>query len=126
MPADLVSRHFQLHQDILSELGHTLAREARVLDFGCGTGAMVAEYRRRGYEAYGCDPRLEQASDTMRRSDPDSSEIPFADQSFDFVFSDQVLEHVRDHAGVFAEIKRVMKPGAISLHIFPARWKPTE
>ena len=52
--------------------------------------------------------------------------LPFADNTFDFVFSDQVLEHVQDHNLAFAEIARVMKPGGISLHIFPARLKPTE
>jgi SAM-dependent methyltransferase len=119
----MVERHFQLHQDILRALGHELAPGAAVLDFGCGAGGMVAEYRRRGFAAFGCDPRVAEETDALRRMD---ARIPFDDNSFDFVFSDQVLEHVPDHAAVLAEIHRVLRPGGVSLHIFPSRWKPLE
>lgn len=120
------AQHLELHRKILSELGYSLKSRAHVLDFGCGAGKMVAEYRRRGYEAFGCDLQVTKQSENVRAVDPGTFRLPFADESFDFVFSDQVLEHVQNYAVTFAEIKRVMKPGAISLHIFPARLKPTE
>jgi SAM-dependent methyltransferase len=120
------SQHFQLHRNILKELGFSLAPGAKVLDFGCGAGAMVAEYRSAGYEAFGCDIELAEQTDLLKRIDTGSYGLPFPEGSFDFVFSDQVFEHVKNLALAVGEIHRVMKPGAVSLHIFPARWKPVE
>ncbi len=119
-------RHLKLHQDILREVGQVLQPGARVLDFGCGAGKMVQEYCAAGYDAFGCDISIVDESERLRRIDEKNGLIPFADSLFDFVFSDQVLEHVQDHALAFAELARVLKPGGISLHIFPARLKPTE
>ena len=46
---------------------------------------------------------------------------PYADGSLDFVVSNQVLEHVADHAFVFREICRCLRPGGIAVHLFPVR-----
>ncbi len=124
MPASIIAQHFALHQAVLGEFGVALPAGAEVLDYGCGKGEMVEEYERRGLAAFGCDPRLTVATDTLRRMD--DFRIPFPDNSFAFVFSDQVMEHVQDHAAAAREIWRVLQPGGVSLHIFPARWKPLE
>lgn len=126
MTSNPTARHLQLHQNILAELGHTLEPGTRVLDFGCGAGKMVEEYCASGYDAFGCDLLVSDHSERLRRIDAETGQLPFADNTFDFVFSDQVLEHVQDHEAAFAEIARVIKPGGISLHLFPARLKPTE
>lgn len=120
------AQHFQLHRNILNDLGYQLNPGATVLDFGCGRGEMVAEYRQSGYQAYGCDLQIANETEFVRGIDPQSHRLPFEDNLFDFVFSDQVLEHVQRQDQAFSEIKRVMKPGAISLHIFPAKLRPTE
>jgi SAM-dependent methyltransferase len=41
----------------------------------------------------------------------DAARLPFADGAVDFVFSDQVIEHVDDDAVMAAEIARVLRPG---------------
>jgi len=124
MKTELTSRHLELHRNILRELGHVLKPGASVLDFGCGAGSMVDEYCSAGYDAFGCDIRLPEVSERLRPISSQDCSLPFPDESFDFVFSDQVMEHVQDHSRAFSEIKRVMKPGAISLHVFPAKLKP--
>ena len=126
MEPNSTSRHLELHRNILRDLGHALEPGACVLDFGCGAGNMVKEYCAAGYDAYGCDVRITDETERVRSIDPQHGSLPFSDGSFDFVFSDQVMEHVMDHSRAFSEIKRVMKPGAISLHIFPAKLKPVE
>jgi SAM-dependent methyltransferase len=125
MKSHSTSRHLELHRSILRELGHVPKAGARVLDFGCGAGQMVEEYCAAGYDAYGCDIRITDESERLRRIDADGS-LPFPASTFDFVFSDQVMEHVQDHSRAFAEIARVMKPDALSMHIFPAKLKPVE
>ena len=122
----IITRHFTLHQAILGEFGVVLPAGAKVLDFGCGKGAMVEEYAQHGFAGYGCDPRLSDETDTLRQMKAPDYRIPFPDNTFAFVFSDQVMEHVQDHAAASAEIYRVLQPGGISLHLFPSRWKPLE
>jgi SAM-dependent methyltransferase len=46
--------------------------------------------------------------------------MPFPDDSFDVVFSSNVLEHVRDRRRLYAEIGRVLKPGGYCLHAMPS------
>lgn len=126
MKTPLSSQHLELHRKILYELGVILKDKARVLDYGCGAGEMVAEYRAAGFDAYGCDIDLANESDRLRSINLANGALPFPDAWFDFVYSDQVMEHVQDHETAFSEIARVMKPGAIGLHIFPAKLKPLE
>ena len=55
--------------------------------------------------------------------------LPFADNSFDVVLSNHVIEHVgsrREQAGHLAEIHRVMKPAAIGYLAVPNRWMLVE
>jgi len=52
--------------------------------------------------------------------------LPFADDSFDFVISDQVFEHVKNYDETLSEIRRVLKPDGVSLHFFPSRYTPIE
>lgn len=47
----------------LKDLNFTLSDHATVLDFGCGSGAQVKEYRRLGYEAFGCDLQFKDGPD---------------------------------------------------------------
>ena len=103
MRSDVTSRHLELHRNILSELDHTLGAGARVLDFGCGAGKMVEEYCAAGYDAFGCDIRVAHESERVRPLDEKTRSLPFADATFDFVFSDQVLEHVDDLLAVLGK-----------------------
>jgi SAM-dependent methyltransferase len=110
---------------IAEDLGYKVHTPATVLDFGCGVGDAVMAWRAAGHEAVGCDIVLERPGEWLY-SIEEPYRLPFADATFDLVVSNQVLEHVQDHDAVFAEIKRVLKPGALSLHLFPSRWAPKE
>jgi SAM-dependent methyltransferase len=99
---------------------------ARVLEIGAGTGKQALEIRRRGFDI----EAIEIASSNYKGdqlvpiTDYDGSHIPFPDASFDVVFSSNVLEHVRDLPGLYAEIRRVMRPGAICVHVLPTHaWR---
>jgi len=117
--------------------------DARVLDFGCGYGDIVGEFRTRGFEADGVDivPFWGEAKDRyweQRDSLPEALRsrlhvaeqrpyrLPFPDDSFDLVVSWQVFEHVMDFPATMSEVGRVLKPHGLSIHMFPARWSPVE
>lgn len=111
---------------ILADLGAPLTQHARILDYGCGRGVHATAYRKAGFDAWGCDIVLEQPADYLRAMDTEKFRIPYEDASFDFVYSNSVLEHVSDHLGAAAELSRVTKRGAVALHNFPSKWRPVE
>jgi len=93
-----------------------------VLDLGCGSG-MLALLKRKGIVLTGVDvsPECVLAS---RRNGYDVallaqlSHLPFADRSFDYVVSLDVLGHVgfEEKDAVLGEVKRVLRPGGVTMH----------
>ncbi len=121
----------QKHQlAILADSGHTVQKEACILDFGCGEGGAASAFRAAGFDAFGCDISFNDTKEIKRlvetgvvraiQSEP--YRLPYEDNTFDAVFSDQVFEHVQNYPEAIAELHRVMKPGGVALHIFPSRW----
>ncbi len=45
----------------------------------------------------------------------DLQELPFADQTYDFVFASHVLEHVPDDIKAISEIRRILKPNGVAV-----------
>src|SRR5262245_34904943 len=100
-------RDIQLQNQILDELGYKLSQQSTILDFGCGAGERVYGYRKLGFNAFGVDIKLIQENEFLRLMTVTKPfRIPFDDKTFDFVYSNQVFEHVRDHATALAEIWR--------------------
>jgi 2-polyprenyl-3-methyl-5-hydroxy-6-metoxy-1,4-benzoquinol methylase len=102
-----------------------IAREispgASVLEIGAGTGWQALELSRRGFRVSAID--LSTSAHAKRRvypiTDYDGCRIPHQDASFDVVFSSNVLEHVRNFAGLMKEITRVLKPKGYCVHTMP-------
>jgi SAM-dependent methyltransferase len=54
----------------------------------------------------------------------DGRHIPFAAESFDTVFSSHVMEHVQDDQTLHHEMRRVLRPRGVCVHIVPsAAWR---
>ncbi len=127
-------RIVRLNQEILAAHGIELDHTSQILDFCCGSGRHVYEYLDSGYQnTHGYDIRnyveLREHNDLDRfRFGPQATvtHIPFPDDFFEFVYSTSVFEHVQNQSLAFQEINRVLKPGAWSLHNFPAKWRPIE
>jgi SAM-dependent methyltransferase len=110
---------------VAADLGRPIGTHSTVLDFGCGRGDAVDAWREAGHEASGCDIALERSGESLCLIER-PYRLPFGDATFDLVVSNMVLEHVQDHDAAFREIRRVLRPGGISLHLFPSRWTPIE
>jgi len=126
------------------------ARMVRLLDMGYGNGALIGHFLdslpvlQPGYafDIFGLDvsdagqqdPGFEQntlaylssAHPQSRWKDKfklitSATKWPFPNESFDFVTSNQVMEHVQDYDFVFNEIARCLRPNGFAIHLFPVR-----
>jgi len=94
-----------------------------LLDIGSGKGNYLVGFSRHGFTVKGLDKRkecLEILKDfDIRECDLENDPFPFEDNSFDYVFSKSVLEHVYNTEHIVRETYRVLKPGAITVHLTP-------
>lgn len=120
---------------IASTIGYPVSSaNTTILDFGCGSGTAVVEARAEGLDVLGCDiddalgsaPKVLVEGGVLRAIDVSNYRIPFEDDEFDMVVSHQVLEHVQNYEVAFREMRRVLKEGGVSIHIFPSRYTPVE
>jgi SAM-dependent methyltransferase len=108
-------------QRVLAHLGDS----SRILDLGAGAGR-VTEMNFRDHAAWVAGVDVDDAV----RANPmlheahviDGTGLPFADASFDLVFSDNVFEHVEDPDRLFAQVHQVLRPGGVFLLKTPNRW----
>ncbi|MEM7169020.1 MAG: class I SAM-dependent methyltransferase [Pseudomonadota bacterium] len=96
----------------------------RMLDVACGTG-MVAEPASAivgpSGEVVGLDPSSGMLSEAVKQGRVSlptqgvAEQLPFADDTFDFLTMGFALRHVADLHTTFAEYRRVLKPGGTAL-----------
>lgn len=97
------------------------AKGLRVLEIGVGMGADYERWLKAGALASGIDlsrQSLDRTAERCRRAGlkpdlrlADAEKLPFADASFDIVYSYGVMHHSPDTAACIAELWRVLKPG---------------
>jgi SAM-dependent methyltransferase len=105
---------------------------SRLLDNGCGLGTYLAAFGRVNPDGFhaGLEIEHDRAVKALAGADDIIQGIgeflPFADNVFDFVFSNEVIEHVADDRRYAAEMVRVTRPGGRILLFCPNRWYPVE
>lgn len=99
-----------------------------ILDFGCGNGEIIGEMKKINPNAQyiGLDVSHTALQEAKKKNPQnsffqisDGGEFPIPDDSIDFVFSSEVIEHVYDTENAIKEISRVLKPRGIVLMTTP-------
>lgn len=96
-----------------------------VLDIGCGDG-IFASLTFKNRITYGLDPNKRELICAKNSNAYENlicaygNKIPLKDNSVGTVFSNSVLEHIKDLRPVFEEIYRVLKPGGLFVFTVPS------
>jgi SAM-dependent methyltransferase len=96
----------------------------RLLEVGCGMGTDLLQFARGGANVTGVDltPRsVETSRHHLKLYDQtgyfaisDAENLPFADESFDAIYSNGVLHHTPDTGRAVREVHRVLRPGGLA------------
>lgn len=142
--------HVHLARVIEAEAPCYLNRPLRVLDAGCGSGHLIdyiqsflmalnppMEVELHGFDV--SDPGVQSAgffegavSELTQRQPGvnwasrlhlirNTDDWPFPDEHFDFVISNQVLEHILDLDHFLRQLRRVLRQDGSSVNLFPVR-----
>ena len=116
--ADEYGKHRQADPSLLERLTAGLDATSRVLEVGCGTGNYAAAVRSAvGCECTGIDAspqmlaKLKARTSEVHAVDGRAERLPFGENSFDLVYSVDVVHHLEDRNAAFREAARVLKEG---------------
>ena len=94
----------------------------KILDIGCGRGDFLNGFIKCGLDGYGIDQ-----SDAAKKFCPKAeiiignidSVLPYADNTFDYIYSKSVIEHFYYPEKLVKEIYRILKPGGVVITMTP-------
>jgi malonyl-CoA O-methyltransferase len=115
---------YEIGDRLIERMDFIRIRPRRILDLGAGTGRFTAALmqRYRAAEVVALDIAPGMLAHSRRRGGwlrkpqcvcADAERLPFADDSFDFVFSNLMLQWCGDLGRAFAELRRVLAPGGL-------------
>jgi ubiquinone/menaquinone biosynthesis C-methylase UbiE len=106
-----------------------LLQNDKILDLGCGTGAISSRLAARGFRPTACDV-AEEMIETGTKNHPNPAiewfllpsgwkRLPFGPNTFDGIIASSVLEYIIDLDTAFAECQRILKPGGYLIATVP-------
>ncbi len=113
-------------EELKTVLRHLPPPGASILEIGGGTGFQARRLADRGYQVTAIDivPSEPDSTKTFPVIGYDGRRLPFADRSYDAIFSSNVLEHIEEPGLIHGECRRVLKPAGYCVHVVPtAVWR---
>ncbi|MGB9595394.1 MAG: class I SAM-dependent methyltransferase [Candidatus Poribacteria bacterium] len=104
---------------------------SKILDLGCGNGLSSKMINEFGYNVIGTDishfflvDSLKFQNESLSYCVCDVLDLPFCDESFDVVCSNELIEHITDASKSLLEMIRVLKKGGILVIMGPNLCSP--
>ena len=117
---------------LIEDLLSSEKRIERTLDLGCGNGIYFSILKKYSDSIVGIDISPEAINRCLGKyaySDlkcTNAYSIPYHSESFDLVFSTEVIEHIENPQKTFKEVYRILKPGGIFIFTttlyYPSIW----
>lgn len=108
--------------EALGRLGLRASPATAAVDIGCGDGLHLEWLSGYANDVFGSDYNLTRLRRAAERAPvagrlflADVTAYPAADEAFDLVFMNHVLEHVPDDALALAEVYRILRPGGTAV-----------
>jgi len=125
---DRLTKNVSSHSQALAEifLNNGLIEANKVLDVGCGTGAMISLFSELmpDTEFVGVDNSKHILATAQNLNLPnatfvegEATKLPFEDNTFDLVYIRLVLMHNPYPEHIISEMKRVCKPGGVMISV---------
>jgi SAM-dependent methyltransferase len=121
--ARVQARRYALEPDIPELVGFERWTGKDVLEAGCGIGTDAVQFVRAGARYRGID--FSPSALRLARSRPELApaeiaegsitDLPYADGSFDLVYSNGVIHHMPETARAITEFHRVLRPGGTAI-----------
>lgn len=131
--------HLRILLELLNDVQSGRRRQdVTILDHGCGGAVSLLYLLALGYEGIhgvdvggACEDWNRLTNEHLGLKGQrffiyDGSTLPFRNDTFDFIFSNQVIEHLEDHVleAFYSEEGRVLVPGGMAYHQVPHRLVP--
>jgi SAM-dependent methyltransferase len=101
-----------------------------ILDDGCGLGTYLEAFSPFTPHRFGLEVELDRAVKALPTAQgivqAVGEAVPFPNNTFDFILSNEVIEHVDNDRQTLAEMVRILKPGGRIIIFCPNRWYPVE
>ena len=96
--------------------GSQIRRSEKILDFGAGIGTFAKQFRDRGVEVVCVEPDCAQREILQREGFSVAADLGgVEDESIDYIYSLNVLEHIEDDVAEVKALFKKLKPGG---HVF--------
>ncbi len=135
--AETARHRFEIHTDwdrafLKDAIRFQEHKNKKVLEIGCGIGVDGLQWALAGNRYFGLDYNFPSCKITRNRfqdagregafSNGDAENLPFADGSFDLIYSFGVLHHTPATEKAVEEVYRCLRPGGLAIIMLYYKW----
>ncbi len=125
-------RRLKMIREYLNLQGFENLEGFKILENGCGVGMYIGKLKQFTPLVFGLEYESDRAVEAGKLNPPSlvvcgaGEHLPYPNDSFDVILSNEVIEHVQDDARCIREMVRVLKPKGRIILFCPNRWYPVE